>query len=194
MIASEIAYGDFFEHPFPYFVSNKALTDDATSLLLDWFENEAPWKLVETDFYEQYEFDLRHIDLPATIKPICDSQTLSQVKQLVESEFKVQLTHRIDLTAHKLLPGQKIRVHNDFIPGAETHRILIQLNRGWSDDNGGLLIFFNSVEASDIHRAFRPVHNSCIAFAISADSLHAVSTIHASERYTLVYSFYELQQ
>lgn len=191
MITSEIAKGNFFTQPFPYFVSSKALSDEASELLLNWFEEEAPWNLVEADFYEQYEFDLLHLDLPEAIKPICDTPTLSRVKRFVESAFRVQLTDRIDLTAHKLLSGQKIRVHNDFIPGAETHRVLIQLNRGWSDDNGGLLMFFNSHEASDIHRAFRPLHNSCVAFAISSKSLHAVSTIHASERFTLVYSFYE---
>ena len=113
------------------------------------------------------------------------------MKSLVESTFNVKLTDRVDLTAHKLLPGQKIRIHNDFIPDAETHRVLIQLNSGWKDENGGILMLFNSDNASDIHRAFRPLHNSCVAFAISPQSFHAVSTIHASERYTLVYSFYE---
>jgi len=194
VIADEIRYGEHFAKPFPYFVSGRAMSDEASTLLLDWFERDAPWNLVEADFYEQYEFDLRHIELPEAIRPICDKQTLSRVKAFVEAAFGVQLTERIDLTAHKLLPGQTIRVHNDFIPGAETHRLLIQLNRGWSDDNGGLLMFFNSPSASDIHRAFRPIHNSCVAFAISANSLHAVSTIHASERFTLVYSFYESRQ
>lgn len=193
MIASEIATGDFFNHPFPYFVGNKGLVNDASIQLLDWFEKDAPWQLVEAEFYEQYEFDLREHELPKPIKPLSEWQNLLLVKSFVESAFKVQLSDRIDLTAHKLLPGQKIRVHNDFIPSAETHRVLIQLNRGWSDANGGLLMFFNSIEPSDIHRAFRPLHNSCVAFGISARSLHAVSTIHASERYTLVYSFYESQ-
>ena len=91
MIASEIANGNFFTHPFPYFVSSKALTDDASSLLLNWFEGEAPWNLVEADFYEQYEFDLRHLELPEAIKPICDSQALSHVKKFVESKFEVEL-------------------------------------------------------------------------------------------------------
>ena len=87
--------------------------------------------------------------------------------------------------------GQRIRIHNDYIPGAETHRVLVQLNNGWADDNGGLLVFFNSDDPADIHRAFRPLHNSCVAFAISPSSYHAVSTIHGGERYTLVYSFYQ---
>lgn len=194
MIASEITTGDFFDHPFPYFIASKGLTDEASTLLLDWFQDEAPWHLVEAEFYEQYEFNLRGVNLPESVKPIRESHSLLRMKAFVESAFGVQLTDRIDLTAHKLLPGQKIRVHNDFIPGAETHRVLIQLNRGWADENGGLLMFFNSEETSDIHRAFRPLHNSCVAFAISARSLHAVSTIRAAERYTLVYSFYESHQ
>jgi Rps23 Pro-64 3,4-dihydroxylase Tpa1-like proline 4-hydroxylase len=194
MIASEIATANFFNHPFPYVLASKGLTDEASTLLLDWFERDAPWHLVQAEFYEQYEFNLRGVDLPEAVTPIREWHSLMQMKNFVESAFGVQLSDRIDLTAHKLLPGQKIRVHNDFIPGAETHRVLIQLNRGWNDENGGFLMFFNSEEPSDIHRAFRPLHNSCVAFAISAHSLHAVSTIRAAERYTLVYSFYECNQ
>lgn len=191
MISTEIRVGNYEETPFPYFVAGKALEEDLSASLLSWLERDAPWTLVEEEFYEQYEFDFRTVDLPAHLKSICEWQNLSSAKRFVESVFGVQLSDRIDLTAHKLLPGQTIRVHNDFIPGAETHRVLIQLNRGWYDENGGLLMFFNSDDPSDIHRAFRPMHNSCVAFAISQRSLHAVSTIHASERYTLVFSFYE---
>jgi len=194
VIASEIAKGNFFDSPFPYFIAGKGLTDEASMLLLDWFQSEAPWNLVEAEFYEQYEFNLHEVNLPVAVKPVLQICSLLRIKNFVEATFKVQLTDRIDLTAHKLLLGQKIRIHNDFIPGAETHRVLIQLNRGWNDANGGLLMFFNSEEASDIHRAFRPLHNSCVAFAISERSFHAVSTIRASERYTLVYSFYESHQ
>ena len=191
MIADDIAIGRYSESPFPYFVANKGLTDVSSMMLLDWLETDAPWVLVEEEFYEQYEFNLHTVNLPERVKPLRELKTLQCVKGFVESAFKVRLLDRIDLTAHKLLPGQTIRVHNDFISGAETHRVLIQLNRGWFDENGGLLIFFNSEEASDIHRVFRPVHNSCVAFAISDRSFHAVSTIRASERFTLVYSFYE---
>lgn len=193
MIAPEITRGSFFGQPFPYFVATKSLTDDASKLLLNWLEKDAPWGLVETDFYEQYEFNFHEVELPDELKSIREGHAISQLRNFVEATFKVRLTDKFDLTAHKLLPGQKIRVHNDFIPGGETHRVLIQLNRGWHDSNGGLLMFFNSHETSDIHRAFRPLHNSCIAFAISARSLHAVSTIRESERFTLVYSFYESQ-
>ena len=122
---------------------------------------------------------------------LIDKPNLECVKGLVQDAFEVVLSDRIDVTAHKLLPGQRIRLHNDYIPGAETHRVLVQLNRGWEDENGGLLMFFNSSDPADIHRILRPSHNSCVAFEISPDSNHAVTTIHGGERFTLVYSFYK---
>jgi len=191
VISPEISNGTFCSSPFQHYIASKGLTEHAAASFLDWFQNGAPWHLVEADFYEQYELNLCEIDLPNHLKLIRDKENLSHMRSLIESTFSVTLTDRVDLTAHKLLQGQTIRIHNDFIPGAETHRILIQLNSGWSDNNGGLLIFFNSDNPTDINRALRPLHNSCVAFAIGPNSLHAVSTISASERYTLVCSFYE---
>ena len=104
--------------------------------------------------------------------------------------FSARLSEKIDCTVHKLVPGQRIRIHNDFIPGEETHRLLIQLNRGWHDDQGGFLMLFNSADPSDVHRVLSPSHDSVVGFAISESSNHAVSTIHGGERFTLVFSFY----
>ena len=128
--------------------------------------------------------------LPAQLTFLQGEVFLNALKGQVQKLFGVSLGNRIDATAHKLVSGQRIRVHNDFIPDAETHRLLIQLNRGWRDEDGGFLLFFNSPNPVDIHKVFRPVHNSAVAFAISPDSNHAVTAIHGSERFTLVYSFY----
>ena len=68
--------------------------------------------------------------------------------------------------------------------------MLIQLNRGWDDNQGGILMFFNSQDPADVHRVFPPVHGSVVGFGISEGSNHAVSTIHSGERFTLVFSFY----
>jgi Rps23 Pro-64 3,4-dihydroxylase Tpa1-like proline 4-hydroxylase len=182
---------EVFATPFPYFVCNQVLSLQLSSELLTWFENDALWKLVETDFYEQYEFSFFDVQLPSEISFLTSPEYLSQVKNRIECLFSVKLDTRIDFTAHKLISGQRIRIHNDYIPGCETHRLLIQLNRGWEDENGGMLMFFNSKSPCDIHKIFRPAHNSSVGFAISPDSHHAVSTIHKSERFTLVYSFYQ---
>ena len=190
MIFRAIQDKEQFSKPFPYFFGTQAFGHDFSEHLLDWFESDAPWHLVEAEFYEQYEFSLLHEKLPQAVNSLVSDESLSWLRGCVEEAFRTKLAERVDVTAHKLVLGQTIRVHNDYIPGEETHRILIQFNRGWKDENGGLLIFFNSADPADINRAFRPEHNSCVGFEISPNSNHAVSTVYSGERFTLVYSFF----
>lgn len=180
----------FFE-PFHYVVSAECLDLDVSCQILAWFESDAPWQLVETDFYEQFEFSLLDIQLPPELSFLRAPDFLTLMKSRMAELFGAVLSDRVDVTAHRLVSGQRIRLHNDFIAGAETHRLLIQLNRSWKDENGGLLLFFNRNDPSDIHKVFRPAHNSAVGFAITPESYHAVSTLYAGERFTLVYSFYE---
>ena len=179
-----------FSQPFPYVVSPESLDPDVSCRILAWLESAAPWRLVETDFYEQFEFSLSDSQPSPELAFLRSSDFLAAVKARMASLFGTALGDRVDATAHRLVPGQRIRLHNDFIAGAETHRLMIQLNRGWKDENGGFLFFFNSADPADLHKIFRPVHNSAVAFAITPESYHAVSALHAGERYTLVYSFY----
>jgi Rps23 Pro-64 3,4-dihydroxylase Tpa1-like proline 4-hydroxylase len=176
--------------PFSYAVSARAFDDGVSSDILTWLESKAPWKLVETDFYEQFEFSFLDAEVPAGLAFLRERTFIDSLATEIRKLFGVCLSGRVDATAHRLLQGQRIRIHNDFIPEAETHRLLIQLNRGWEDGDGGFLLFFNSPDPADVHKILRPVHNSAVAFAISPDSHHAVTTVHGGERYTLVYSFY----
>ncbi len=182
---------EVFVEPFPYLTAVEGLGEVMSSAFLSWLENEAPWKLVETDFYEQYEFSLLDAPLPPNLEFLTERQFLHDLRVKVEGAFGRRLSERIDCTAHKLLQGQTIRIHNDFIPGAETHRLLLQLNRGWSDAQGGYLMLFNSQDPSDVHRVFLPANDSVVGFAISERSHHAVSTVHGGERFTIVFSFYD---
>jgi Rps23 Pro-64 3,4-dihydroxylase Tpa1-like proline 4-hydroxylase len=181
---------EIFSDPFPYAVSPRVFNGDLSSDILSWLESEAPWKLVETDFYEQFEFDFIDADPPTCLRFLQEQVFRDALKGEVEKLFGVKLGERVDATAHKLVRGQRIRIHNDYIPGGETHRLLVQLNRGWKDEDGGLLLFFNSSNPTDVHKIFRPVHESAAAFAISSNSHHAVTTIYDGGRFTLVYSFY----
>ena len=179
-----------FSQPFPYFFSPEAFGERESLEILAWLETDAPWQLVRADFYEQYEFNIIDASLPERLSFLWQASFLAELRLRVESLFHVGLSHRIDLTGHKLVPGQRIRIHNDFVPGQETHRLLIQLNRGWAEEDGGFLLFFNSADPADVHKIFRPAHNSVVGFAITPESHHGVSTIHGGERFTLVYSFY----
>lgn len=179
-----------FQRPFPYFVSSQPFDEDTRQEILTWLELQAPWKLVRANFYEQYEFSAADTALPSHLSFLRQSSFLDLIRARMERLFQVRLSSRIDLTAHKLVPGQRIRIHNDFIPGQETHRLVIQLNRCWTSDNGGFLLLFNSADPADVHKVLPPYHNSVVGFAITPDSHHAVSTVHGGERFTLVYSFY----
>jgi len=179
-----------FSTPFDYFVSPHALKGDLSTRVLDWFETEAPWTLVETDFYEQYEFSLWDVELPPPLLVLREPRLLDQLKSKVGDQFKAELGNDIDVAAHKLVPGQRIRIHNDFISGQKTYRLIIQLNRVWRDEDGGLILLFNSSDPADIHKAFGPGHNTAIGFVVSPKSNHAVSVIHSGERFTLIYSFH----
>lgn len=180
--------------PFRYVLVENVLPVVVAEAVLSWFENSAPWQLIIADFYEQYEFSLLHADLPDTCFTLCSKESLSLLGVAVETSFGVSLGKSVDVTAHKLLPGQRIRIHNDFIQGRETHRLLIQFNRSWKIEKGGILLLFNSANPADFHRGIRPIHNSGMLFEISPNSFHAVSPVMEGERYTVVYSFYAARE
>jgi hypothetical protein len=178
------------ETPFPYFLTDCCLAREIESVLLSWLEGPVPWKLVETDFYEQYEFDLRDVPLPGEVAILVKPEPLDCLRGKMERALGCRLKQRVDVVAHRLDPGQRIAIHNDLRESGETHRLMVQLNRGLSDQDGGFFMLFNSDDASDVHRILRPVSGSAIGFAISAASHHAISRLHGGIRYTLVYSFY----
>lgn len=186
-----LASAEVFTEPFPYLTAEEGLGEFISSAFLEWLENDAPLKLVETDFYEQYEFSLLNAPLPAHLKFLAEQPFLHDLRKKVAEVFGTRLGERLDCTVHKLIPGQTIRIHNDYIPGEETHRLLIQLNRGWCEEHGGFLMLFNSEDPSDVNKVLPPVHDTVFAFAISEMSNHAVSTIHGGERFTMVFSFYD---
>ena len=176
--------------PFRYFLAPRCLAPDAEQALLEWFETDAPWRLVETDFYQQYEFSMFHTALPECVAPLISPDNLAALRREMADTFDVVFDDRIMLVAHKLVPGQRIAIHNDHLVGEETHRLTVQLNRGLVEADGGLMMLFNSFDPADVHRIIRPITGSGIGFEIGENSHHAVSCLHGGERYTLVYSFH----
>jgi Rps23 Pro-64 3,4-dihydroxylase Tpa1-like proline 4-hydroxylase len=175
--------------PFPHVVAQQLLTEIFAEHLLIWFEQDAPWRLRVESFYEQYELNLHQVGLPSQLKSLVAQGTIECFIGGMLAPLTTDHLVLVEANAHKLVAGQKIKIHNGYIGNAETHRLLIQINRGWSDENGGLLMLFSSPDVADVARIIRPVHRSAFAFEISPTSYHAVSTILAGARYTLVYSF-----
>ena len=185
----ELQSVEFQAYPFEHFLGQTKLPNGGAKWLA-WLENEAPWQLTVTEFYEQYEFSLLHAPLSPSLKCLVAPDTLAALTFQMLKHFGQPLAERVDVTAHKLIPRQTIRLHNDYIPGGESHRLLLQLNEGWHPANGGYLMFFQGPEPEMASNIIEPVSGSVQAFAISPRSYHAVSTVHAEKRFTIVYSFY----
>src|SRR5258707_8458561 len=92
-----LSYVEAFSTPFEYFVSPEALANDLSFAVLHWFETGAPWELVETDFYEQYEFSLWDVEVPSELLVLRQPGFLNELKSKVENLFKVELSNDIDV-------------------------------------------------------------------------------------------------
>ena len=168
--------------PFTHATHVAPLPAELCDAALTWMETDAPWRLRVASFYEQWELHLHPRALPTDLHPLLGDETVSVLRRLLLAPIASAPLRLTEVTAHKLVPGQTIRVHNDHRPKGETHRLLIQLNRGWADEQGGLLLLFGSATADDVRRILRPTHRSAMAFEISPQSFHAVSTIQRGER------------
>ena len=179
-----------YREPFPFFTAATSLDQELIASSLTWLESEACWELVETDFYEQYELCWPEAQLPAPVSFFTSRTFLDAMRQEVGKIFNRSFSASIDWSVHKQLAGQRIRIHNDLVTAAETHRVILHLNRGWSISRGGFLMLFNSANPSDVHRVLMPLSGSVVGFEISEKSNHAVSLIHDGERFAIVYSLY----
>lgn len=176
--------------PFPHIAVPAILALPVANRVLAWFQNDAPWRLRVESFYEQYEFSLVSEDGSAIARELAGKNVVKAARSLIIDHFAIRgALALVDVSAHKLMAGQTIRIHNDWIGGEETHRVLIQVNDTWSMSHGGLLMLFGSRAPEDVRAVIEPTHGSGFAFEISERSFHAVSTIRSGERFTLVYTF-----
>jgi hypothetical protein len=181
--------------PFRYFISAQVLSLDSADCLLRWLETGAPWRLHHGAFFEQYECHLLGVPAPSGCAALFEPKALNELRHRMEALLETDLTDQIEVVAHKLLPSQGIGIHNDEPhEDRESHRFILQLNPGWSDENGGHLFLFKGKNPLDIHAVVRATHNTGVGFAMSDRSYHAVSDIRHGIRYTVVYSFWQKQK
>jgi Rps23 Pro-64 3,4-dihydroxylase Tpa1-like proline 4-hydroxylase len=180
--------------PFLHFFAPSFIHNMLADRLLTWLEHDASWfpKNIQ-GFYESYDISLRNYVLPEELAFLTNEEFLGDVRSKVGDLMHARLGSKIDITAHKLISGQHIGIHSDFGTFKQTHRLLVQLNRGWSSDKGGILMLLHEERPSDLtscDRLFLPDHRSAVCFEISPRSFHAVSTVNNGDRYTLCISFY----
>jgi Rps23 Pro-64 3,4-dihydroxylase Tpa1-like proline 4-hydroxylase len=178
-----------YDNPFPHFSATSVFNDGFESIIYDWLQSTQEWKLVETNFYEQYEFSLLNIELPNDKKCLIENHFLNLIKNKFCEAFRFSEFDLVDVVAHKLVNSQHIGVHNDYINEEETHRLVLNFNPDWTEENGGYLLLFNSSKVDDMSKVVSPVNNSAFGFQISKQSHHAVSKIYDFIRYSIVYTF-----
>src|SRR6059058_2281438 len=91
---------EFFREPFPYFVSHEGFGQEASLKILEWLEADAPWKLVEASFYEQYELSFLDARLPTHLAFLQEASFLAEVRARAAKIFQAELSERIDFNAH----------------------------------------------------------------------------------------------
>ena len=178
--------------PYPFSVVSDALCDAAERTALWWFERAAPWNLTEESFYSQHEFDMRGVELPPNVAPLAADSTLAALRDRVAALFRCRLRPAVEMTAHRLTTGQRIRIHDDHRENGETHRLVVQLNRGWTAGDGGYFLLFGGRAPEDLRVVLAPMSRQALFFEISHRSHHAVSKVVRGERYSIVYSFYAI--
>lgn len=181
--------------PFRHVAAADFLDHALAEQLLDWFEDEQIWSPHNADgFYETYDLDLRGSKLPSSLQCLLSSPLIDLLTDRIGEAFGVPLRDWVDVTAHKLITGQKIGIHTDYGETAQTHRLLVQINTGWRMEFGGLLLLLSSrtpEKFASEDRAYVPHHRSAVGFEISPRSYHAVTPVTTSaSRYTLCFSFY----
>ena len=84
---SPLSSASFSTVPFPHVLSDNIFEIKFSSYILDWFEHNAPWILVEESFYEQYEFSLLSASIPTELKKLTSNDLLNTFKKHIEFWF-----------------------------------------------------------------------------------------------------------
>ncbi len=180
--------------PYAHFFLENTFNEDAAGRLLSWLHEDACWRLHSSSFFEQYELDLSHSNAPEECRWVFSEKLKGELRDAMQSIFGTELQEHVQVTAHRLIAGQKIGIHNDnpSTPDKENYRLVWQLNSGWQEKDGGKLVLFSSRDPSSIHTIIHPQHNSCVAFECSENSFHGVSTIQGGCRYSVIFSFWKV--
>ena len=183
----------FFSEPFPHFECPEFLDVATADALLAWLEARQ-WRSVGLDGYDGYcDVPLTASNLPEALSGLVAPGFLMELRQLMAQFFLIDSSGHVRFIAHRILTGGALSPHTDVSHNRFTHRLLVQLNRGWNPEYGGLLcLHAGNPHASQesLRKSVPPIHRSGFAFEVSQCSFHSVTPVLHGQRYTLSYTFY----
>lgn len=174
--------------PYPHFISPRFYTEQFAETLLAWLESGTDWTLKETLLFAQYQLGFSRFRHYTQIQGLWDPAVLARLRDEAGRAFGVPVSGRINISAHKLVTGQHGSIHTDNEPG-ETHRLVVQLNRGRANDSGGNLVLLSGPTPADIAVVFKQASNSAVGFGLGRASHHAIGRVRTGTRFTVIYTF-----
>jgi len=170
-------------HPYPYFTVEPAFSPAVGACLEALFEQDLPWREHGGAFYE-----VRNCDSTDRIDP----HVLAAVVERMRTLTGLPLTARVAVTAQTMAPGQRIGVHSDRpLVGFEAVRLVVQWNRGWRAEDGGVLQVHDDEAGTRVCATAAPRFNSALGFIMHPGSYHSV-TETTKPRRTLVFNFWHV--
>jgi hypothetical protein len=173
---------DHHLHPFPFFAVDAAFSEEQCAVLDSLFSQDNAWQHRDGAFYRCSLCDVTK-NIPATFQ----SEILARMREITG----LPLVNRILVTAQRMLPGHVIGIHSDrpFL-GYEIARLVVQLNKDWQAEHGGLLELFASPEGEAVC-SVAPEYNKAFGFLLHAKSYHGVTEV-TQPRQTVVFNFWHV--
>jgi hypothetical protein len=169
-------------HPFPFFVVDAAFSAEQCAALERLFSQDNEWQHQDGGFYRASLCDVTET-IPATFQV----EILARMREITG----LPLVNRVLVTAQRMQPGQVIGIHSDRpLLGYEIARLVVQLNKQWQAEHGGVLELFSSAEGEAVF-SVNPEYNKGFGFLLHADSYHAVTEV-TQTRLTVVFNFWHM--
>jgi hypothetical protein len=159
--------------PFPHALIAPIFDAHIEGALLDLLDN-VEWQRCQAAFYS--------FDIPASIKDRANLRDLIYSLKLLKGTtveyFAMHFGCRMDdtyrLEIHRYIHGCGIGFHTD--AAAPEVRFVMNLNRGWSQADGGIWILRSERESSNDRHYLPSLSNTGFAFSTSKSTYHALST------------------
>ena len=169
-------------HPFPFFSVDAAFSEEQCASLEQLFVQDREWQHRDGEFYR-----CSLCDVTAAIPATFHTEVLARMREITG----LSLVNRFLVTAQRMLPGHVIGIHSDrpFL-GYEIARLVVQLNKDWQTEHGGVLELFASPEGEAVFRV-NPEHNKAFGFLLHPESYHGVTEV-TQPRQTVVFNFWHV--
>jgi len=169
-----------YQDPFPFFAVDATFSEAQCTMLEQLFGQDSEWQHRDGAFYR---CALR--DVTAAIPLAFHTEVLASMRAITG----LPLVNQFMVTAQRMLPGHVIGIHSDrSLLGYEIARLVVQLNKHWQAEHGGVLELFASPEGEAVFKV-NPEYNKAFGFVLHAESYHGVTEV-TQPRNTVVFNFW----